>query len=310
MPLHFEQELVESAVTLYLAGDLVPALQAARFHRERERIYRVLDPDERNDAFFKLHLEWFREWSLDQHLIGPARELPLLDTALELLAYRSARSKREEGAELYVNEAGKKHGVVALRPERFRNPAQLAAFLRHELLHLHDMVHPAFEYTPDIRGRLSPAQQRLARERYRVLWDVTIDGRLAQRNSTGHATQEQRRAEFDAAFPFWPLEKRDLVFTTLWIDPHPTHPLLESHVRDPRDLQNTSGPGPGAPCPLCTFPTFEWASSIELTNTTVQAIVSEFPHWTAGQGACSRCADIYRLVSLSPERQAMNLSAA
>lgn len=309
MPLRFEQELVESAVTLHLTSGRVPALQATRFHRERENLYRVSDPDERNDAFFKLHLEWFREWALDKQLTGPVHELSLLET-LDLLAFRSARSKREEGAELYVNDAGKKHGVVALRPLRFRDAKDLNCFLRHELWHICDMVDPTFGYAPGIRGQLSPAQQRLARERYRVLWDVTIDGRITKSRNAGQATKEERRAEFDAAFPFWSSDKRDALFISLWTEAHPTHAMLEDHVRDPRDLQNTKGPVPGSPCPLCTFPTFDWATAGELSNGTVAAILTEFPYWTSDQGACSRCADIYRLVSLEHERQACAPSAA
>jgi hypothetical protein len=310
MPLRFEQELVESVVTLHLAGGRVAALQSARFHREREKLYRVLDPDDRNEAFFKLHLEWFCEWKLDQLVIEPVRERPLVEASLTLLAFRSARSRKEEGAELYVNDAGQKHGVIALRPARFRAAEPLRRFLRHEMLHLSDMVDPGFQYAPEIRGPLSVTQQRLARERYRALWDVTIDGRLAQMSHEGKATRAQRREECDLAFPFWPSEKRESVFADLWNNPHPTHPMLESLVRDPRDLRHSSGPGPGAPCPLCAFPTFEWAESAALAAAIAQAIAAEFPHWTAEQGACSRCADVYRLVSLGRDGQASAVSVA
>jgi hypothetical protein len=75
-------------------------------------------------------------------------------------------------------------------------------------------------------------------------------------------------------------------------------------VCDPRQLQSGLGPRPGAPCPLCGFPTFAWAAETGLAGPTASAIRSEFPLWTIAQGACARCADIYRLLNRSEARSA------
>ena len=56
----------------------MPSLQIARFQREREKLYAILDPDERNTAFFKLHLDWFREWGLEKLITDLLKEFPLL----------------------------------------------------------------------------------------------------------------------------------------------------------------------------------------------------------------------------------------
>jgi len=52
------------------------------------------------------------------------------------------------------------------------------------------MLDPAFGYSPtlDLPG-LNAAEQRLARERFRLLWDIAIDGRLA---AAGHMPMATR----------------------------------------------------------------------------------------------------------------------
>ncbi len=297
MHLHYDEDLVEAAVLLCTAGRRkgVSGLQVARFNRAREKLYDILDPDDRNTAFFRLHLEWFREWGLERLLTEPLKEFPLLSEALHILAFRKSRSTNDDGAELYVNESGDRTGVVALRPERLERDAELLPFLRHELAHLHDMVDPAFGYRPELAvSSASLGSHQLARERYRLLWDVSIDGRLSRSGRQTVASKDQRWSEFAGAFPFWTEARQQQVFDLLWTNPTPTHRCLEELVCDPRQLQTSSGPRPGAPCPLCGFPTFAWAEAASLADNVVAAIQSEFPHWTPHQGACARCREIYR----------------
>ncbi len=296
MRLRYDEDFVE-AVVLGAAGAgqrNIPALQISRFHRHRERLYTILDPDERNAAFFKLHLEWFREWGLEQRLIGPLRHFPLLATGLAALAVRQARGRDDEGSELYVNEQGVRTGVLAMRPERLIRDLELPTFLRHELTHLNDMLAPAFGYRPELAGAGEfLGSQRLARERYRLLWDVTIDGRAARDGHPTLATREQRWVAFIRGFPFWDDTQQREIFDSLWSDPRPTHARLEELVRDPRQLLR-AGPGPGSPCPLCGFPSFAWAEAASLADETLKAIQAEFPAWSPRRGVCRRCAEIYR----------------
>ena len=298
MRLRYDEDFVEAAVQVCTTrrGPEISSLQVARFNREREKLYDILDPDERNTAFFRLHLDWFREWGLERRLTEPLKEFPLMPESLNILAFRKSRGRNDEGTELYVNEAHERSGVVAMRPERLVQDPRLGAFLRHELTHLHDMVDPAFGYLPELPDS-GPFlnQQRLARERYRMLWDVSIDGRLSQSGREALATRDQRWSEFAGAFAFWPENQQREVFDALWTDPAPTHSALVEWVSDPRQLQAASGPRPGAPCPLCGFPTFAWATAASLTDHAVIAIHADFPHWTPEQGACARCHEIYRV---------------
>jgi hypothetical protein len=306
MRLCYDEDFVEAAAFLCASGKRsgVPALQIARFHREREKPYAIPDPDERNAAFFRVHLEWFREWGLEKLLTRVIEETPGLRESLDSLAFRQARRRNEEGAELYVqkSEAGtapvirERNAVVALRVERMARDEEILPFLRHEFMHLNDMLSPAFGYSPRVQlpGQ-NPAQQRLTRDRYRLLWDITIDGRLTRAKRATIGTCEQHRVSFDRAFSFWPESKRAEVFAALWNNDRPQHGELLVIASDPRAVRHEHQPLPGAPCPLCGFATFHWATSCQLESETGQAIAREFPSWSPEQGACSRCVEVYEI---------------
>jgi hypothetical protein len=298
MQLRYDEDLIESVVTLCAARGRsnIPSLQVARYYREREQPYAVLDPDARNAAFFKLHLEWFREWGLERALTGVFAEFPVFEKSLESLVIRKARQRNEEGGELYVNAEGLRTAVIALRSERFMRDENLVPFVRHECMHLNDMIDPRFGYSPQLQSRNpTGAQQRATRERYRLLWDITIDGRLTRAGRATISAGEQHRNSFNTVFDFWPQTKREEVFDSLWNADRPTHAELAAIASDPRELKSSSRPLPGAPCPLCGFATFEWATGPQLQGEIAAAIQSEFPGWTPDQGACSRCAEVYQL---------------
>ena len=308
LEVRYDEDLVE-AVVLLVAHQMpkgVSSLQVARFHRARERLYNILDPEERNDAFFRLHREWFREWGLEAQLLDRVAEYPLLDTHLGLLAFRKALTRKDQGAELYVNPeadtpagasaAGRRHGVVALSPPQWLDLESLKAFLRHELMHLQDMVDPAFGYRPDVDDRVALAhRRRLVGERYRVLWDITIDGRLVRAGRATGATEAEHRALFDAAFSFWDEATRARLFRELWSDPHPRHGTLLRLAADPQGLWDAPRPAPGAPCPLCSMPTYAWSAREQVTPPILEAIRREFPDWTPEHGLCNRCLEAYEV---------------
>lgn len=299
MQLRYDDNFVEGAVFACASRQRCgpPPLQVRRFHLAREKPYSILDPDERNTAFFNLHLEWFREWGLEKALVGPADEFSRLRRALDALVFRRARLQRDEGAELYVSSENGRSVVVALRAERFDRPEELACFLRHEFAHIDDMLDPAFGYSPELHlpGR-NAAQQQVTRERYRLLWGITIDGRLTASSRAASGSRERHRAAFDRVFGFWPESKRGEVFETLWISRQPRHTDLLGIASDPRGFDSAHQPVPGGACPLCGFATFAWADTRSLPAPTITAIRAEFPHWMPDQGVCRRCAEIYRIV--------------
>ncbi|MBI2950164.1 MAG: hypothetical protein HYY23_21220 [Verrucomicrobia bacterium] len=300
MRLLFDDELIESVVFLCALGKGpgLPPLQVRRFHRERERAYSVLDPDERNAAFSRVHAAWFHEWGLDQCLARVIAGFPLLDQSLQAMVFRKARNKSEEAADLYVNANGENHGIVALHSERFANEVSLRAFLNHELMHVSDMVDPAFGYSRDVsQFGETASKKRLVQERYRLLWDVTIDGRLTRLERATVASLERRRDEFERAYSFLDADRRRALFESLWIGPSPQHQALLDVARDPRGLTGSRAQAPGAPCPLCGFAAFAWVEGSALKPHTVSAIKKEFPSWTIEESVCHRCVEIYEAPS-------------
>lgn len=297
MQIRYDEDFVEAAVFLCASGRRagVPPLQIVRFNREREKCYALPEPDDRNAAFFRLHLEWLREWGLERLLQDLLKEFPLLAPSLDVLAWRKARTKNDEGAELYVGTETGRNAVVALRVERFENDALLARFLRHEFMHLNDMVDPAFVYSSELRlhGPV-PTPQRVVRERYRLLWDITIDGRLRRAGREIQTGRESYETLFGNAYSFWPDTKRREVFDELWMDATPRHARLLEMASDPRGLTHAQGPIPGGSCPLCGFPTFEWADASALTAQPLNSLRAQFPDWMPEQGACKRCLEIYQ----------------
>jgi hypothetical protein len=302
MQLRYDEDFVEAAALVCSSGRRpgIAPLQIVRFQRERERLYSILDPYERNTAFCRLHLDWFREWSLEKLLTDVLQEFALLPGLLKTLVFRKARGKRDEGAELYVNEAGDRTGVVSMRPEHLEEEHRVTVYLRHELSHLQDMVDPAFGYAPELAvPQASVSQQRLARERYTVLWDTSIDGRLTGSGRPTIANQQRRWIEFTNTFGFWPAGEQERVFNSIWNDPAPNHQALEALVCDPRQVHSSAGPQPGGLCPLCGFPTFAWAAPAALGETVCAAIGREFPHWSPEQGSCGRCLEVFRCQQLA-----------
>ncbi|MSR64183.1 MAG: hypothetical protein EXS18_00180 [Verrucomicrobiae bacterium] len=247
-------------------------------------------PDDRNDAFYKLHRKWFTEFSLEDRILAIVKQFPLIEKSAATLLFRKALAKKEEGAELFVRTDAR-NVVVAVRSERFLEGETFEHFLRHELTHISDMLDPACGYEPSISvPDASPAEQIMLRDRYRVLWDITIDGRLHR---------EERRAasrvEFEKAFSHWSGEKRNEVFERLWTTGRPSHRgLFELSKKQTLTAPNL----PGAPCALCKFPTFDWAGIESLKPPIVAAIQKHFPKWTPAHGACSRCVEIYEAAPL------------
>lgn len=296
--IQYDDDLLEAAVFRRAANrSHVPSLQAARFHREREKLYAVLDPDERNAAFFRLHADWFREWGMESTLRKILGDFPLLERHLDGLVFRRARTRNDEGAELFVSTEQGRHGIIALRPERFEAEDSLRPFLNHEFTHVSDMVDPAFGYSPRLEVPTGVrAHERLVRERYRLLWDVTIDGRLHRRERSTEATREKRSSEFVRAFAF--REDHSQIFDDLWNARQPSHTQLTMLACDPRRLAHSEEAGPGALCPLCGFSTFEWANLELVSDVTIAVIQREFPSWQRNDAACARCVEVYDAVRM------------
>jgi hypothetical protein len=285
--------LVEEAVWAALRGTRA----AAEYQRARDPIYRLPDPEERDAAFARLASAWFDRLSLVEPLRRAVEEQgEALDAAGRILAVPAARD-RDQGAELYVAGPEDRSIVVALRPETFVDPDRALPMIRRELTHVADMLDPAFAYEPALPAMPSgPARDRLLQDRYRVLWNCSVEGRLRRRGLVPGTAREALRREFAAVFVLLG-ERTEACFTALFDGPRPPHPDLVAMAMDPRaGFGLPAGEAaPGDRCPLCAFPTGDFEPRPDdLPEEARAAIGASFPAWGPDRGLCRQCADLYR----------------
>ncbi|MBI3028232.1 MAG: hypothetical protein HYY64_01810 [Candidatus Rokubacteria bacterium] len=280
--LEYDPRLVEEATLLALRG----AEEETAFRRERDGLYEIADPEAREAAFRAFHAAWFERLGLGRPIGWALKERGLILRAADrcLLAY--APSAREEGAELLVAER-RRSVAIRLAPVTLLAPERLLAFLRHELLHVADMLDPRFAYEPWLPSAgAGPAHRELLKERYRVLWDAYIDGRLSRLGWAPAGVRAERLGEFKRSFPTLG-ERAEVEFERFFNATWLRHAELVAFAADP--------PGGGGCCPLCRFPTHAFEPEPDLLPPAVkERIRSDFPEWEPAAGLCLQCADLYR----------------
>ncbi|HEU5395292.1 MAG TPA: hypothetical protein VFV36_10900 [Candidatus Methylomirabilis sp.] len=302
--LEYETALVEEAVLRALRGHR----EEGAFRRERDRLYGNPDPEAREAAFKGLHAAWFERLGLGRPIAQAFHEQPSVGAATRGCRIAVARSRQEEGAELFVRPSGPGLGdrdrrwvVIRLRPEALGSAGALLQFLRHEFLHIADMLDPRFGYEPSLRregAELTP--ERLLRDRYRVLWDATIDGRLACLGLAPPSVRAARFHDFVRTFPRLGARAEE-AFSRFFEGATRAHADLVAFAADPGGglATRAEGPHPGERCPLCRFPTHAFAAApAGLPAGVLDRIRTDFPAWDPDWGLCQHCADLYRARSL------------
>jgi len=301
MKIHYDPLLAEAVVLMEIkrreeAGDLEP-LRAYR--TLADPIYERIPLEAREGEFEKVHRGFFLRLGLGEALPKALGEFPELQDTVEEVFIGKAVAEQEEGADLGY---GRTRIGIKVRPERFGDSQGLRRYLRHELQHLADVLDPAFGYVREERLGSSPAEENLIRERYRLLWAVCIDGRLARQGKETIATKEDRLRDFETLYPRSPRPQRLAIFESLFGAERLTHGEILAMAKDPNTLLERVGevsPGglpqrvllPGSPCPLCRFPTYAWREAFE--EEVIGLIKSDFPNWQPQEGACERCAEVY-----------------
>jgi len=290
--LEYAPELLEAALLHALQG----SPEASAFHQQRDPLYEIADPEAREASFRALHTAWFVRLRLGQVIEQALQEYPLIVQQVQGCKVLRARSARDEGAELFV-AAARRWVVLRLRPERLATPECLLTFLRHELLHIVDMLDPAFGYQPVLSPSADePGHVHILRERYRVLWDTSIDGRLVRLGLAPPACRAHRFREFAQTFPMLG-DRSAEAFARFFEGAAVTHAeLVQGACAPDAMLGHLSGlPHRGERCPPCRFPTHAFEPEpIQLGSAVLQRIGVDFPSWEPGQGMCQQCAEMYR----------------
>lgn len=269
-----------------------------------EPVYRAGGAEaERAEGFERVYRRLFEEWGGAALVAEAVAEFPRLSSTLESIWLGCAERGEAAGADLggkTLRQLG-----VAVSPSLFLEPEALRLFLRRELLHVHDTLDPEFGYRPGILLAGRPgALENLARDRLRLLWGISVDGRVAQRWPAAARLREERLREARAAYRSLPEELPERVVERLWSGPRPAFEELRRWACGNESLLEAFLPGsrpppcafvPGSPCPLCGFPVArvvaEWDG--EERPHLAELIAIDFPAWRPESGACERCVEGY-----------------
>jgi hypothetical protein len=304
MRLTYDPELVEEAVML--AEGAMPPEEARAFRRERDRLYGIVESQQRDTAFQSLHLRWFTRLALHERINAAVAEREDVAERLDEGRVLRAVARKDEGADLVDHVAAgavdeRPLLVLRLQPATVLDPERVRALLGHELMHVADMLDPAFGYERALPSSDDgPSGDNIQRNRYRVLWDITIDGRLARASQRSvrlppdlrdlRDLPDLRWREFAATFSMLGDDCRSAF--EAWFDhEHPTHAELVAFTQAPTGSQTTRNSGR---CPLCRFPVAVLDPTPErLSAAAIAAIRDHYPSWEIDQGLCPQCLDLY-----------------
>lgn len=231
MRIEFATELVEDAVFLETVrcekiGNLEPH---RTYHKKVDPLYdESHDDDQRNASFQTVHENLFRTFGLENRILVLISEFPLLHSLLGALVFLKAASRKEEGAELFVQKDSEtpegRTAVVKMRPELILEPESLAIILRRELAHISDMVDPEFDYKPTLGPQLeNPAKNNLMKDRYSLLWQAYVDARLQRQGKINKNVLEVHRKSFRRAFASHESVQVDKILEKVWGAPGLKH---------------------------------------------------------------------------------------
>jgi hypothetical protein len=304
LAVEYEPALVEAATLIAIRSHA----QERAFRQQRDPLYEVADHEARDRAFAALHGRWFEELGLAEPLETAMGELDALrDACGGRCVVGGARDDADEAADLFMPAAARPlvpagiapatpdvsappPGVVVvvrLRPDSLAVPTRALTLLRHELLHVADMLDPAFGYAPRLPADESGAPFRvLLAARYRALWDAHVDGRLARAGRGVPGAHAERYRQFRRAFPELG-DGVDAQFERFWNGARCTHAEMVACASGPRAPR----------CQLCRLP----SPSVNRAGPpapALAAIAEDFPAWDPGAPICERCAEVYTMVPL------------
>lgn len=300
----YDARLVEEAVLLRLAAHV----DETRFRRLRNRIYELSGDEEKEKAFDRFHADWFERLQLGRPVQAALAEQPSLLRETRFCCLVCAISSREEGADLHGTgpspaecRGADRMVLVKVRPGTLIDSSRLGALLRHEFIHIADMLDPAFGYRPLLPvSAAGPVYDNLIRERYRVAWDTWIDGRLLRRGWAGSEVRQKRYAEFAATFSACGPEVQQR-FLSFFDSDNQTHDDLLRFAQQPggRVEKLRADKSQSRTCPLCRFPSYDLLAGDALPSETIGEITADFAQWRPDDGLCRQCADLYRARDLS-----------
>ena len=254
-----------------------------------------------------IHTEFFVDFGFEGIFKEILTEFPLIQDKIKKIYV--IRAIKEEVADLTTDDESQNEELaeqpntilVKLSSESFSNVEHLGMVMKHELMHVQDMLDEEFGYKPFLPS-LPPLERTLVTDKYRVIWDIYIDTRLLRDGKKTVSNKDTYYREFKATYLNIPQLERAQVFEGLWAMETITHDEIVELAKDANKLLARFTDRkekiflPGTPCPLCKFPTYHWMDSIgeRVDEKVIKGIQRDFPDWNPSNGACERCIEVYQ----------------
>lgn len=314
MKIEFDPNLIEEVIFWELKaregkGDFSLTNE---YHSLADPVYENFPLDERPAQFKKIEWDFFKKLGFLEVVKEIFAEFPELEGKVIGGVLIKAQNLFDEGSNLTKGPsegASKKRIAIKVLPERFQDIAYLKRLMRHELMHVSDMVSESFGYRDERLG-CNPMEESIIRERYSTFWDIFVDSRLIRKGKETISDKESRNLEFDSLYKKIPVEVKAAIFDVLWHDEQLTHERILELSKDVNKVMKIAEGLPvkhvektkktllpGAQCPLCQFRTYHWVDNIEKEPALVELIKVDFPDWEPEDGACERCVEAYKVRS-------------
>jgi len=293
-PIEYEPGLVEESVRRAIEdGESAPSgLKSWRLRLDHQRqldaIYQMPDNEQREAAFRKHFLELFGELGLDAWVPRWLQPFPQLRTDLERVLVRSPLVAAQEGAELWESREQQGQGIpayliITLARLGPGGSHELEARLLPELQLAADMLDPEFAFQRGDLRRGTRAEQERRAASYHGLWLLSARARLRARGLIDDPEVADDIEQLDGAELQAPSDT-------------PLHEhllqLADRLVKHP----TAASPTAVGHCPLCRFPTCDWADD-DLLRALEGAIRGDLSGWSVGDGCCGQCAEHYELLA-------------
>ncbi len=235
LTIEYEQSLVETAVFLAVRRD---ERLECELHQAVDPLYKIPDEELRQREFVPVFRDFFTKLRFDRLISGLLAERPLIGELVDRCVVREAARRKAQSAELLVqsDKVGEERGgqtlVIQLCPQSFIETGRFITLMRRELLHVADMLDERFAY---LRETFSgePSRQNLQRDRYRVLWDIYVEGRLERERFGVKREKERLERAFGRVFANGTAGPDGGVFARVFDAPLLTHRHFMEWAREP-----------------------------------------------------------------------------
>lgn len=307
MRIEYDPKLVEQTVFLACRRD---RQLESELHDVIDPLYASSDDRVNEKKFQEAYAAFFSRLQLDSSVLALLDERPLIARHVGRCIVREAARRKQESAELFLRQSEQdatpsdRTLIIQVCPRSLLESDHLEYWMRRDLLHVSDMLDAHFSYRREALNGL-PAQQNLVRDRYRVLWDIHVQGRLNLEGMAEESYTHRLQAQFEKVFSE-PATEPHATFDRVFRETSLTHARLIDWATQPDALfgdESVASPmstkrNPGGQCPLCGFPTYDWFPfEGDDTDPIAEAIRSSHPRWNHQSGACRQCAEIYVIVN-------------